>query len=38
MDVFPSEHHLATHSVVCPDSNEGAGKKKVEEYDKGINI
>ena len=38
MDVFPSEHHLASHSGMCPGNNESAGKKKVHEHDKGINI
>ena len=38
MDVFPSEHHLASHSGMCPGNNESAGKKKVQEHDKGINI
>lgn len=28
MDVFPSEHHLASHSGMCPGNNESAGKKK----------
>lgn len=28
MDVFPSEHHLASHSGMCPGNNENAGKKK----------
>lgn len=28
MEVFPSEHHLASHSGMCPGSNESAGKKK----------
>ena len=27
MDVFPSEHHLASHSGMCPGNNESAGKK-----------
>ena len=38
MDVFPSEHHLASHAGMCPGNNESAGKKKVQEYDKGTNI
>jgi len=38
MDVFPSEHHLASHSGMCPGNNESAGKKKVHEHDKGTNI
>lgn len=38
MDVFPSEHHLASHSGMCPGNNESAGKKKVQEHDKGTNI
>jgi transposase len=37
MDVFPSEHHLASHSGMCPGNNESAGKKKVHEHDKGTN-
>ena len=28
MDVFPSEHNLASHSGMCPGNNETAGKKK----------
>ena len=28
MDVFPSEHHLASHLGMCPGNNESAGKKK----------
>lgn len=28
MEVFPSEHHLASHSGMCPGNNESAGKKK----------
>ena len=28
MSVFPSEHHLASHSGMCPGNNESAGKKK----------
>lgn len=38
MDVFPSEHHLASHSGMCPGNNESAGKKKVQEHDKETNI
>lgn len=38
MDVFPSEHHLASHSGMCPGNNESAGKKKVQEHGKGTNI
>ncbi len=38
MDVFPSEHHLASHSGMCPGNNESAGKKKVQEHDRGTNI
>lgn len=38
MDVFPSEHHLASHSGMCPGNNETAGKKKVQEHEKGTNI
>jgi len=37
MDVFPNEHHLASHSGMCPGNNESAGKKKVHEHDKGTN-
>lgn len=28
MNVFPTEHHLASHSGMCPGNNESAGKKK----------
>jgi transposase len=38
MDVFPSEHHLASHSGMCPGNNESAGKKKAQEHGKGTNI
>jgi len=38
MDVFPSEHNLASHSGMCPGNNETAGKKKVQEHDRGTNI
>ena len=38
MDVFPSEHHLASHSGMCPGNNESAGKKKVQEHDRETNI
>ena len=38
MNIFPSEHHLASHSGMCPGNNESAGKKKVQEHDKAINI
>jgi transposase len=38
MDVFPNEHHLASHSGMCPGNNESAGKKKVQEHGKGTNI
>lgn len=38
MTVFPNEHHLASHSGMCPGNNESAGKKKVHEHDKEINI
>jgi len=27
MDVFPIEHHLASHSGMCPGNNESACKK-----------
>lgn len=37
MDVFPSEHHLASHSGMCPGNNESAGKKKVQGHGKGTN-
>jgi len=32
MDVFPDEHHLASHSGMCPGNNESAGKKKVQKH------
>ncbi len=38
MDVFPNEHHLASHSGMCPGNNESAGKKKVQEHDKETSI
>jgi transposase len=38
MDVFPSEHNLASHSGMCPGNNETAGKKKVQEHGMGTNI
>lgn len=38
MSVFPNEHHLASHSGMCPGSNESAGKKKVQEQGTVINI
>ena len=37
MSVFPSEHHLASHSGMCPGNNESAGKKKVQEHGREIN-
>lgn len=37
MGVFPSEHHLASHSGMCPGNNESAGKKKAHEQGKAIN-
>lgn len=37
MEVFPDEHHLASHSGMCPGNNESAGKKKVHEHDRGTN-
>lgn len=37
MSVFPSEHHLASHSGMCPGNNESAGKKKVQEHDRETN-
>lgn len=37
MSVFPSEHHLASHSGMCPGNNESAGKKKVQKHDRGTN-
>jgi transposase len=37
MSVFPDEHHLASHSGMCPGNNESAGKKKVQEQGRGIN-
>ena len=33
MDVFPSEHNMASHSGMCPGNNESAGKKKVQKHD-----
>ncbi len=38
MDVFPSEHHLASHSGMCPGNNESAGKKKVQGPNMGTKI
>lgn len=38
MEVFPNEHHLASHSGMCPGNNESAGKKKVQKHDMGIKI
>lgn len=38
MEVFPDEHHLASHSGMCPGNNESAGKKKVQKPDMGIKI
>jgi transposase len=38
MDVFPDEHHLASHSGMCPGNNESAGKKKVQKHDMEIKI
>lgn len=35
MDVFPSEHNLASWAGLCPGSNESAGKKKSERINKG---
>lgn len=37
MSVFPNEHHLASHSGMCPGNNESAGKKKAHEQDKVTN-
>ena len=36
-DVFPTEHHLASWSGLCPGNNESGGKKKVLEWKKVIN-
>jgi len=38
MDVFPDEHHLASHSGMCPGNNESAGKKKVQKHGMEIKI
>ncbi|MGE5428907.1 MAG: IS110 family transposase [Methylococcaceae bacterium] len=38
MEVFPDEHHLASHSGMCPGNNESAGKKKVQKPGMGIKI
>lgn len=38
MDVFKNEHHLASWAGMCPGNNESAGKKKVQEQPKEINI
>jgi transposase len=38
MDIFPDEHHLASHSGMCPGNNESAGKKKAQGHDRGTNI
>lgn len=35
MEVFPTQHHLASWSGVCPGSNESAGKKKSERTSQG---
>ncbi len=35
MDVFPTQHHLASWCGVCPGSNESAGKKKSERTNQG---
>ena len=35
MDVFPTQHHLASWCGVCPGSNESAGKKKSERTTQG---
>jgi len=33
VNIFPSEHHLASHSGMCPGNSVGAGKKKAQEPD-----
>jgi len=38
MEVFKNEHHLASLAGMCPGNNESAGKKKVQEQHKEINI
>lgn len=38
MAVFPNEQHLASWAGMCPGNNESAGKKKVAEPPKAINI
>jgi len=35
MEVFPTQHHLASWAGVCPGSNESAGKKKSERTNQG---
>jgi transposase len=35
MDVFPTEHHLASWCGLCPGSDESAGKKKSEQINHG---
>ncbi len=35
MEVFPTQHHLASWAGVCPGSNESAGKKKAERTNQG---
>lgn len=35
MEVFPTQHHLASWSGVCPGNNESAGKKKSERTNQG---
>lgn len=37
MNVFPDEHHLASHSGMCPGNNESAGKKKAHEQGRATN-
>lgn len=37
MSVFPTEHHLASHSGMSPGSNESAGKKKARGHYREIN-
>jgi transposase len=38
MQVFKDEHHLSSWAGMCPGNNESAGKKKVQEQHKEINI
>lgn len=38
MEQFPNEHHLSSWAGMSPGNNESAGKKKVQEPSKGIDI